>query len=99
MKGKIEWLKQGYFVLLPELDELGRTIMYVIVWALPFYCSHHVHILTFNMLLSHRYGDASKMPEDQAVEEVVKVWWYLVHVAMERPSCRKVSWWGVHMIS
>jgi len=29
MKGKIEWLKQGYFVLLPELDELGRTIMYV----------------------------------------------------------------------
>ena len=30
MKGKIDWLKQGFFVLLPELDELGRTIMYVL---------------------------------------------------------------------
>jgi len=48
MKGKIEWLKQGYFVLLPELDELGRTIMYVIVWALPFI----VHIMcTFSLLI------------------------------------------------
>jgi len=67
MSDRIEYIRRGFLVLLPVLDEKGRAII-------------------------HGNFDPDLMGEE-LVDEVVQVWWYLIHVAMENPSVRYESRW------
>ena len=101
MKNNTHLLKQGALVLLPELDDVGRSIIYanpslrgegclevsIVIYACCCFTSSRITFLF--VCISNNL-------------QFIQLWWYLVHVAMERPSCRKVSrsflWWHIEYV-
>ena len=96
MKDKVDILKKGILVLLPEPDDRGRAIIYTNLSLLGegdtaekvFFLLHCV-LVTVNFLKTSYLSCPSVSVSK--ILQMIQLWWYLIHCAMERPSCRKVS--------
>ena len=89
MKDSIDALRMGVLIMLPELDDHGRAIIFydsaaLVGASLQVEEVRIVHRVVLSPLWSRRNSaSALHFCTKEITYKMLRVWWYLTHVAME----------------